>query len=72
MEVVRIHEKSPTGSDAGVSRDSWMRWWNDNKKRLEVASTQPKLPRDEQLRWSRYWGLKVDYDRGKRREDRGE
>ena len=61
-----------TGVDHGTSQDRWTAWWNDNKKTFTVAEAAPRMPEDLQNRWNRYWGLQRQYDRQKRRGDRGD
>jgi hypothetical protein len=60
-----------TGQDHGRSQDAWQAWWNENKKRVEVAPEAPRLPAVEQRAWEYFWGLPATYERGKKRGDRG-
>ena len=43
-----------------------------NRKDFEVAPEPPELPRELAERWAEYWGLARPYERGARREDRGD
>ena len=31
-----------TGDDQGQSQDLWMKWWNENKKKLEISPEEPE------------------------------
>jgi hypothetical protein len=44
-----------TGTDEGGARESWMRWWNDNKKSLELPEAPPDEPRALAAQWRRLW-----------------
>jgi len=44
-----------TGSDQGAARESWMRWWNDNKRTLELSGEPPDQPRALAAQWRRMW-----------------
>ena len=61
-----------TGIDQGKSQTAWTRWWNDNKRDLEVSEELPKLPKKTLASWSRYWGLELPEERRKRRGERGD
>lgn len=60
-----------TGVDKGLSQQLWNEWWNESKARLKIEPTAGELPRELALRWSVYWGEKLDYERPRRRADRG-
>ena len=60
-----------TGRDLGRDQNAWRRWWNDNEKGFKVSAELPKLPRDIEGIWKRYWGLENDTRRNDQREDRG-
>ena len=61
-----------TAVDAGESQDLWMSWWSDNKKTLKVPAKPPVLPKDLQRRWDSFWGNQRQYERQKRRGERGD
>jgi len=61
-----------TGIDQGKSEAAWTRWWNDNKRGLEISPELPKLPKKTLASWSRYWGLELPEERRKSREERGD
>jgi len=61
-----------TGVDHGKSETAWTRWWNDNKRGLEVSEELPKLPKKTLASWSRYWGLEIPEERRKSRGERGD
>ena len=61
-----------TGVDQGKSQTAWTRWWNDNKRDLEVSEELPKLPKKTLASWSKYWGLELPEERRKRRGERGD
>jgi len=71
MRDVRLALAVLTGRDEGKSVESWMRWWNDHKKELEVSARPPKLPKGLQQRWDNYWGIRRRQERGTKRGDRG-
>lgn len=71
MNDMRLSLLVLTGTDEGRSRDAWMRWWNENKRTLEVSASPPKLPRADQMRWNRYWGLSGREPRQPKRGERG-
>jgi len=60
-----------TGHDEGRSVDLWMKWWNNNKRELEVAKVAPKMPRRDQENWDDYWGNDTRQERSRKRGDRG-
>ena len=61
-----------TGVDQGKSQVAWTKWWNDNKRKLEISPELPKLPKKTLYSWSRYWGLELPEERRKRRDERGD
>lgn len=61
-----------TGVDRGTDLDRWVQWWNENKKSLEVLEKPPQMPEELQTRWDRYWGKPRQYQRQKRRGERGD
>lgn len=72
MNDIRLALVVLTHVDQGTSQDRWIAWWNDNKKTFEVPKVVPKLPRELGNRWGNYWGEQRQYDRQKRRGDRGD
>ncbi len=61
-----------TGVDQGLSQDAWMKWWNDNKQRIQIPAQMPALPQDMLTRWNAYWGLEYVRARAKKRGERGD
>jgi len=61
-----------TGTDQGKAPERWEEWWRANRKGFEVAQERPELPRELARQWAEYWGLALPYERGARREDRGD
>ena len=61
-----------TGVDKGKSQVAWTKWWNDNKRGIEISPELPKLPKKTLASWSRYWGLELPEERRKRRGERGD
>jgi HEAT repeat protein len=53
-----------TGRDEGAARESWMRWWNDNKRTLEIAPEPALEPRPLALQWRRLWARPRAQDEG--------
>jgi hypothetical protein len=72
MDELRLSLLVLTGADRGTSLEEWLAWWNDNKKTLEVRPEPAQLPERDWLRWARYWGFELRYERPTRREDRGD
>ena len=72
MQDFRIALYVLSGVDKGTNVEAWQTWWNDHKKTLEIAEKAPKLPETEQLRWNRYWGLDLEYQRDTKRRERGD
>ncbi|TAJ08075.1 MAG: HEAT repeat domain-containing protein [Planctomycetota bacterium] len=48
-----------TGAE-GQRYEDWQRWWNDNKKKLEIAPQLPELPKGKLVKWHLYWGMGKD------------
>jgi len=60
-----------TGTDQGASQDRWLKWWNANKSKLEIAPEEPALPRREAKQWAYYWGRGRLDERPRKRTGRG-
>ncbi|TDJ66846.1 MAG: hypothetical protein E2O39_15740 [Planctomycetota bacterium] len=71
MKEIRISLMTLTGVDQGTSQDLWIKWWNNNKRTLEVAPRAPLLPEAVKRRWDSFWGNRRTYDRSKKRRERG-
>lgn len=71
MPEFRLALVQLTGVDKGVSQQLWSEWWSENKARLKIEPKAGELPRELALRWEVYWGEKLDYERPRRRGDRG-
>lgn len=71
MREIRISLMTLTGVDQGTSQDLWIKWWNDNKRKLAVAPKAPRLPEAVKRRWDSFWGYRRTYDRSKKRGERG-
>jgi HEAT repeat protein len=56
-----------TGADQGTSQEGWLKWWNDNHGKLEVAPKPAALPKQLQGKWDEYWGEAKPGDRPARR-----
>ncbi|MDA1266124.1 MAG: hypothetical protein O2816_13670 [Planctomycetota bacterium] len=61
-----------THQDHGADQDAWVAWWNDNKKTFAVPGEMPRLTEELANRWGRYWGEPRQYERQKRRGERGD
>jgi hypothetical protein len=72
MEDFRTSLYLLTGVDKGTNTQAWIKYWNDNKKTLEVPTEIPKLPELAQIRWNRYWGLETVEERKEKRSERGD
>lgn len=71
MPDFRLAVACLTGADEGVSYDRWIAWWNDNKRSLSVPAEPPRLPKELQTRWDKFWGERRAYVRQTRRGERG-
>lgn len=71
MDELNLSLAVLTGVDKGKSQDRWFSWWNDNKKTLEVSEQPPEIQKQLQRKWDKYWGIKMEKERGEKREDRG-
>jgi hypothetical protein len=40
--------------------EDWQRWWNENKRKLEIAPQMPEIPKGKFARWHQYWGTGKD------------
>ncbi len=52
---LRLSLWSLSGSDQGLARESWMRWWSEHKRDLVVAPEPPEEPRALAQRWRVLW-----------------
>jgi len=71
MEDLNLSLSILTGADNGKSQDRWIQWWNDNKRDLEISEEPPRIDKQLQKKWDKYWGVRMEKERGKKREDRG-
>jgi len=71
MADVRIALWYATGVDRGLVPELWEDWWRENRRHLELPEEPAKLPEALQREWDLFWGLRPDYERRERREDRG-
>jgi hypothetical protein len=71
MEDARVALMTLTGVDQGLSPELWEAWWRNNKKGFQIPAKPPVLPKELRAIWDGYWGLPREYEREKRREDRG-
>jgi hypothetical protein len=55
MKDFRLSLWALTGADQGESRDSWLKWYRDNKDKLTVAPAPAAEPKELARRWRRYW-----------------
>ncbi|MEM9380617.1 MAG: HEAT repeat domain-containing protein [Planctomycetota bacterium] len=60
-----------TGTDQGADPARWLAWWSENRKTFEVPTEPPKIPGDMGTQWRRFWGEERQYERRKKRGDRG-
>jgi hypothetical protein len=68
MQELRVALHVLTGVDQGADRRDWQRWWNDNKRGLEVAEQVPELDRKLGRLWEGFWGDDERPPRGERDE----
>ena len=67
MQLFRTSLIVLTGADQGASQEGWMKWWNDNKAKLEVAAKPAALPKQLQNQWDAYWNEGKAAERAERR-----
>lgn len=71
MQDFRVALWALTGADQGGSRELWLKWYRDNKAKLEVAKLPVQEPHELAQRWQRYWARPGQADlpeRGKRKK----
>jgi hypothetical protein len=71
MENFRMSLMLLTGADEGASPEAWMRWWNENKTRLQVQPKAQALPKHLQYLWDSYWGEATANERPRKKAERG-
>ena len=71
MEDARLALMVLTGLDQGSAPENWERWWRANEKTFELPAEPPLLPKELRVTWDGFWGLPIEYERDRRREDRG-
>lgn len=74
MKDLRLSLWSLTGVDQGVSRDLWLKWYRDNKDKLNVAEKPGAEPKELAGRWRRYWAKEGEAEEreGPARKRKGE
>ncbi len=60
-----------TGQDQGGDPANWSAWWRKNAKTFKIPQTPPKMSAQMQSEWNNFWGVRREYDRRKKRGDRG-
>ncbi len=69
MQTIRLALVVLTGVDNGGSELAWIKWWNDNKRKLKVSSQDWPLPNKKLDRqWKTLWATPQEKERMK--EDR--
>ncbi len=63
MKDFRVSLWALTGADQGESRDLWLKWYRDNKAKLEVAAKPAPEPLELAQRWKRCWAKPGEEDR---------
>ena len=71
MKEIRLALLVLTHVDRGTRQESWVAWWNENKKNLRVPEEEPRLAKEDAVLWARFWGEPRPYQRQKRRTRRG-
>lgn len=56
MAEIRVAMFVLTGEDQGPDMTAWIRWWNENKRRIRVLPEEPEIP-DKAIRrrWREMW-----------------
>jgi len=60
-----------TGTDEGGARESWMRWWNDNKHTLELPDEPAETPRALAVQWRAMWATPRERQRERHKDGNG-
>jgi len=60
-----------TGQDQGGDPANWSAWWRTNAKTFEIPQMAPKMSGKMKSDWNNFWGVRREYDRRKKRGDRG-
>lgn len=72
FDPVRIGLMRLTGVDKGSSPQAWQSWWREVKKGYELRPEPALLAKTQQARWDAFWGNERTYERGERRNRRGQ
>jgi hypothetical protein len=72
MQYFRASLMVLTGADQGTSQENWLKWWNDNKQKLEVGPKPHEMQKQMQNLWDGYWGEGKAAERETKRGERGE
>ena len=60
-----------TGVDHGADPAKWAAWWSENRKTFELPAQPPKMTGTARASWRNFWGDAREYERRKKRGDRG-
>jgi hypothetical protein len=71
MGTIQLALHVLTGANEGTERSAWQRWWNDNKKDVEITAEYPTLERGLEAKWFEFWD-EAPRGREERREGREE
>jgi len=56
MAEIRVAMFVLTGEDQGPEMLAWIRWWNDNRKKVKVLAKEPEIPdKSIRQRWLEMW-----------------
>jgi len=55
MGTIQLALHVLTGANEGTERSAWQRWWNDNKKDVEITDEYPTLERALEVKWFEFW-----------------
>jgi hypothetical protein len=44
-----------TGATPGTSKEDWLKWWRENKRKFRMSKEFPKIPKSYEVRWEEYW-----------------
>lgn len=72
MDVIQLALNHLTGADEGTDRRAWQKWWNNNKRDIEIdPDAMPLMVRNLENKWRSYWNEPRERERGERDEGRG-
>jgi len=70
MDVIQLALNHLTGADEGTDRRAWQKWWNNNKRDIEIDPEEmPIMTRNLENKWRAYWNEPKERERGQDRDE---